>query len=96
MKISDILWEAANNHLWDGVEPTPSLTTTFSCDTVHNICDIHGDPGDHLRCRDFFMELGLNPSSLSAFDEFQEGEEQQGARYLWLMFAYTYAKEQGL
>lgn len=96
MKISDLLWEAANNHLWNGIGPQLGVATTFSCDTVYKVCDIYGDLWSYQRCRGFLKTLGLDPQSMTAFSEFEEGEERQGARYLWLMFAYTYAKEQGL
>jgi hypothetical protein len=45
-------------------------------------------------CLVFISSLGVSTGSCNEFCEFQKGEERQGARYLWLMFAYLIALDE--
>ena len=101
MKISDTLWAAANEKLWDGVTldyeadnlyPRKCL---FSCDAIRQAYASTGEWTDSPAIR-FSALLGLDCNSLVAFDEFEYGAERQGARYLWLDFARLVAEDEGL
>lgn len=103
MKLSDLLWKAANEHLWDGKGAPPlSYREAFSCCAVFDAANDalpdgaarYGD--DWWPARDFLADLGCPTASLSAFSDFANGPERQGARYLWLIFAAMIAEEEGL
>jgi hypothetical protein len=91
MKISDILWKAANEHLCSG---WVSFNTgeLYSCIAVElaaggkQVADAHR----------FLASMGVDVQGYGQFSEFAAGSERQGARYLWLMFAYEVAKSEGL
>jgi hypothetical protein len=92
-KISDILWDAANKHLWDGVKPLRHCEEEeFSCLAVD---EAEGYPSRY-RATYFLEDLGVNGFSATEFRKFKRGEIRQGARYLWLMFAYQVALDEGL
>lgn len=94
MKTSDVLWIAANEILAkDRKEATASdpIKMEFSCDAVRYATNTFGDT---LAATEFLRELGVDCGCLGEFREFKPGAEQQGARYLWLMFAYLVAKEE--
>lgn len=95
MTISEILWRAANEHLWDGNRwATSSLDgETFSCCAIHRAAKDLEAASIAIR---FLHELGCDTAGGTEFSEFKFGENKQGARYLWLMFAYEVAKSEGL
>lgn len=99
MRISEILWKAANEHLMPyGDSDTTRNDSPYSCDAVFIVGDDYGGAEGLL------WEMGC-PGGLFAFAEFEEGsiglssgreratEDSQGARYAWLMFASMYAEE---
>lgn len=91
MKISERLHRAADEELsadWD----IGSTKFEFSCDAVAHV-DVWDYDGD---CAEFLYDLGVSCMSTSEFDEFPEGRERQGARYLWLKFAALVAESEGL
>jgi hypothetical protein len=95
MKTSDVLWIAANEILAkDRKEATDSdaIKMEFSCDAVRYATNTTF--GDTFAAIRFLRELGVDCGSLGEFREFKPGAEQQGARYLWLMFAHLVAKEE--
>jgi hypothetical protein len=110
MKISDVLWTAANERLWDGrgfIAPNQSRETCCAVsDVLANEFGIYPfpfDPADDEDCdrravkvAKFLRGLGLNTDAIGAFGVFRNDEARQGARYAWLMFAAMYAEEQGL
>ena len=101
-KISDILWDAANKHLCSPVEDRGDGLWMESCCAVAEAENGH----DRVGCVDvdpcvskalaYLKEFGVNPQKSGQFDEFSSYEEQQGARYLWLMFAYQVALDEGV
>lgn len=94
MKISSILWKAANERLsWDGWW-WPGTNDEFSCLAVRKVT--RAGLKDKDKASKFLASLGVDPDAGWLFDEFPEGEVRQGARYLWLMFAYEVAKSEGL
>lgn len=102
MKISDILWKAANECLWHG-QP-PYHVSEYSC-TAAAVAELGWAVVERMKwltvCRQskavkFMRELGCPSGELCAFDSFTTWESRQGARYLWLMFAYEVAKSEGL
>lgn len=96
MKISDVLWIAANEHLSE-VDFSYLRSNSFgwnrnySCSAVYQV-------GEEFSSKTtaFLHELGVNINGFYEFDEFVPGEERQGARYLWLMFAYEVALSEGV
>jgi hypothetical protein len=103
--ISDVLWRAANEFLWDGRLPIPSRLDRdrremYSCDAVYRAAMANGssDAWDTYRAANSFIRsLGCPTYSMYAFrhKELESDEKRQGARYLWLVFAAMIAKEQG-
>ena len=95
MKISDTLWEAANLYLDHGlVDFQLSGVNRYSCcavDMAESKNKVPNTPG----C-DFLASLGVKQFAGNQFDEFEYGEERQGARYLWLDFARLVALDEGL
>ena len=102
-KISDILWDAANKHLCSPVEDDGDGLWTASCCAVaeaengHDRCDgsVWVDP-DVSKALAYLQEFGIDPCRFGQFDKFESDEETQGARYLWLMFAYQVALSEGV
>lgn len=95
MKVSDILRDAADKFLWDGMyEPSPALT--YSCDAVLGGAMGDCDFSERRYVRAFLGDLGVDDYGHYEFDEFEEGEERQGARFLWLDFAALVAEDEGL
>ena len=92
MKISEVLWIAANDWLADGL--SDEGLTYFSCCAVDEAAYV--DPFLGTVARKFLRSLGANTRSNSEFSEFQVLEDRQGARYAWLMFASMYAEELGI
>lgn len=110
-KISDVLWVAANECLWSGAffddwgqafGTLPPTEEQFSCLAINRAAleffparyDARVDL--YLSTIQFLRRLGVNSCSVSEFDEFEDTEQRQGARYLWLMFAYQVALDEGL
>lgn len=95
MKISEILWRAANEHLWDGYGDDLDAII-YSCDAVDKAAT--GRVVGSYRCGAcaFLRELGCTSDAMYLFNEFKSGPKRQGARYAWLMFASMYAEELGL
>lgn len=100
MKISDVLWNAANKKLYHP-KFDDSRTTNFSCDAVYEALSAKNlSDNDYYDLADntmsFLEQLGLSTNSCQAFDEFKGGAQRQEARYAWLMFAAMVAEEEGL
>lgn len=100
-KISDILWNAANKHLWDGVDTSrgywdfPYLSE-YSCFAIKDA--LHAaDASDRLADQvfDFIEAMGVKVDSEKEFPGFKSNRARQHARYNWLMFAYKIAEEEG-
>lgn len=101
-KISDILWDAANKHLFSPVEDDGDGLWMESCCAVAEAENGHDswsgvdvDPCVS-KALTYLQEFGVIPKEYGQFDEFSSYEEQQGARYLWLMFAYQVALDEGV
>jgi hypothetical protein len=100
-KISDVLWLAANKHLAHDPDLFDFNKATFSCDAVYAVFSDYDDPL-HRRTMDFLRELGCNTKGHNEFKQFEKQEggwrsatkKAQGARYLWLMFAYLVARSE--
>lgn len=99
--LADVLWEAANVHLWDGMseyDPAadripldrPSPPRKYSCDALFSV----------TQCRErsaveFVESFGVNIHS-PMLDDIEEGEERQAARYMWLLLAMHVAEDEGI
>ena len=101
-KISDILWDAANEHLCPpGVDSGDELWMESCCAVAeaenghHSWGYVDVDP-DVSKALAYLQEFGVDPRRTGQFDEFESDEEIQGARYLWLMFAYEVALSEGV
>ena len=102
-KISDILFIAANEYLWDGVHKTNMDVDSYSCSAImRSIYYLVGDVRKstlYTQRVDLFhglTEMGVDCGSSSEFDQFKNYMDRQQARYAWLMFAYEIALEQGV
>jgi hypothetical protein len=101
-KISDVLWLAANEHLAHDPDLFDFNKSTFSCDAVYAVLSDYDAPL-HRRTMAFLRELGCNTKGYNEFKQFETRDgnwrsmttRSQGARYLWLMFAYQVAKSEG-
>ena len=91
MKISDVLWKAANECLWDGV--SRDFRELFCCYAVDEAADMRRSVA-----RSFIEELLGSEVAISGsgFDQFARGAPRQGARYLFLLFAHEVAKDEAL
>lgn len=108
MKISDVLWIAANEFLStiDGVELVDGHSRSkYSCCAVEHFCkklvcsskiSWNSVLNPYIKTRGFLYELGVDTGGCFEFFEFEPGEKRQGARYLWLMFAYEVALSEGV
>lgn len=101
-KISDILWDAANKYLCPpGVEAGDGFWGESCCAVAeaenghHSWGYVDVDP-DVSKALAYLQEFGVDPRRTGQFDEFESDEEIQGARYLWLMFAYQVALSEGV
>jgi hypothetical protein len=96
MKISEILWKAANEHLWVAGDAMDERTEEFSCHAIaralHKNWRRHRQE-NHPAMR-FVRQLGCDPDA-SGWSQAID-RDPQGARYAWLMFASMYAEELGL
>lgn len=101
MKISEILWKAANERLteeddWWGDDEHSNLSCVAAALAEGLSLD---DPwrtnAKKSRAVQFLRDLGCKPHSSRSFNSFSD-DQRQGARYAWLMFASQYAEEQGL
>jgi len=100
MKLSELLWIAANKYLaenkWEYSKHPHKCS--HSCNAVWGAskCDV-----EYRKATAFLRSLGCPVASLTAFYRFETeaGDitpESQGARYAWLMFASMVAEERGL
>jgi hypothetical protein len=96
MKLSEVLWIAANEQLWDGDLRYDNLSE-YSCGAVSALIS---SPmifsWTFTSTIKFLRELGVQSSCTKQFNEFDPGPERQGARYLWLDFARLVAEDEGL
>jgi hypothetical protein len=97
MKLSDVLWNAANIYLWSGDTPNHGDGNAWSCGAAET-AEIQADLEEASLCWvvDFLETLGVDSCSSEQFEEFERGPERQGARYLWLDFARLVAEDEGL
>lgn len=99
IKWSDILHDAADKYLSETshwiCSTNPDASSEFSCDCIIEAAQ---RLGNEAKGYDIVYDLednfGLNTGMLS-FEEFEPGEERQGARYAWLKFAAMYYEEHG-
>ena len=108
MKISDVLWIAANEFLstTDGTELVDGkIRSKYSCCAVEAVCSElvrsskiswNSVRNPYIKTIGFLRQLGVNTGGYCEFKEFEPGEKRQGARYLWLMFAYEVALSEGV
>lgn len=99
--VSDVLWEAANKHLWDGSfwSYIGNNDEEFSCNAAaralrYEIMDDARQSEKGRRVCDFLCSLGVDCGSDKQFAGFGSHVDTQGARYLWLMFAYLVALDE--
>ena len=96
MKISEILHEAADVYLWDGIEDD-AWCSEYSCCAVSDAVQALRVSGVcEKRIYRGLEEMGVNVTNVYQFNEFPFGEQRQAARYSWLKFAAMIAEEQGV
>ena len=96
MKISEILHEAADVYLWDGVAKH-NYKNEYSCDAVQTAAFVNGYRSLQIDdIKDGLKEMGLNTNGFGEFSEYITGVDRQSARHNWLKFAAMIAEEQGV
>ena len=96
MKISEILREAADVHLWHGEGRLwDSCQESYTCCAV---CNVDCSAIEQRAVFRFLRRLGLDTESCSQFDDthFDDSAALQGARFLWLDFAALVAEDEGI
>ena len=79
-------WEG----FWDGTK------NHFSCDAIKSACRAGVDDLLVVYAIDFAEKCGVNCHWTRQFDEFEYGEERQGARFMWLEMLALIAEDEGL
>lgn len=89
MKISGLLWEAANEYLSHNYECW--IKYRYSCKAIIAASRCNAVSTESVYS--FLETLGFSEDLRESFDIFNDipQETRQGARYLWLMFAYEVA-----
>lgn len=90
-KLADVLWKAANVYLSPNEYPQNGQTK-FSCiasDIAEGVIPDKRGNG-HLW---LIHEMGVIQSM---FHQFDEGEDRQGVRYMWLLLAMHVAEDEGI
>jgi hypothetical protein len=85
--MADVLWEAANVYLLAEQVWHPEKSY-YSCDAA-----LAADESD--RAPNFLQKLGC-PGGFGCFEGFEEGEQRQGVRYMWLLLAMHVAEDEGI
>lgn len=98
MKLADVLWEAANKHLNNGLGYGPDFD--FSCEAVAEALKIEWDDWPkflrtHPAIR-FLRDLGCKCGSGRLFEGYDNAEQRQGVRYMWLLLAMHVAEDEGI
>jgi hypothetical protein len=97
VKISDVLWKAANVHLaCEG--PYEDDRTPYICHAIRRAQQLWSLMTSEQRedpAIAFLLDLGMEGGG-DGFCEFHRGRERQGVRYAWLMLAHEIALERGL
>lgn len=102
-KISDILWDAANKYLCPpGVDPyigrwEESCCAVAEAENGHDWSGSVDVAPNTSKALTYLEEFGVNPREYGQFADVGDSDEEiQGARYLWLMFAYEVALSEGV
>jgi len=98
--LADVLWEAANEHLWVGFGNNGWQTTPYTgscCATAYaqkGAWDGWGDASKRSSV-EFLRALGCDTSGYF-FEGFSYGRARQGVRYMWLLLAMHVAEDEGI
>lgn len=94
-KLADVLWEAANENLWDG--GPRFYGDEESCFAVKSVEFVGRDwiGGPNTSTMKYLMELGCDYHN-KPFDSFPCGRVRQGVRYMWLLLAMHVAEDEGI
>lgn len=95
MKISETLRKAADEFMWSGWPKIAGNKEIWSCHAIQTVEGVQIGLHSQSPATMFVKSLGCNPGSGDDFDEFPEGPERQGARFLWLHFAALVAEDMG-
>lgn len=102
-KISDIIWEAANKYLCPPEVEAGDGFWGESCCAVAEAENGHDQWGsvdvrpNISKALAYLQEFGVIPEKCGQFTDVGDTDEEiQGARYLWLMFAYEVALSEGV
>ncbi len=103
--LADVLWEAANVRLSEDydVNDAPKATCCAVFWAEHGVEWWSRHRGQQWKTAakksdgvQFLKGLGCPVGSSSAFERFEEGEERQGVRYMWLLLAMHVAEDEGI
>jgi hypothetical protein len=105
VKLADVLWEAANNLLWDGSEPNPRDGCEWSCNAAlaaemgarfhyeYAIGNVENFRHQSEATR-YLAQLGADPHVAAALGGNEE--QRQGVRYMWLLLAMHVAEDEDI
>lgn len=87
MKLADLLWDAANNHL--------AIDCGYSCFAVDCAAQKAGlRSGPKTEYDNFLKQIGCETGTVMSW--FKKGTERQGVRYMWLLLAMHVAEDEGI
>lgn len=87
VKLADVLWDAANEHLWDGDWPRDHKDS-YSCCAIATASECVGLR--HDAAKPFVESLGC------PWENYAPSMVDQSVRYLWLLLAMHVAADEGI
>lgn len=92
VKLADVLWDAANECLWDGAGPyPPARQDEYSCNAVNSAAMGADKFLDSLGCPWVFAACPAWEWTKGA-----TSKTRQGVRYMWLLLAMHVAEDEGI
>lgn len=95
VKLADVLWEAANKHLWDGDKKSPGDEESCFAVKTAELPPGQWIGGPNTSAMEYLTSLGCDYHG-RPFDGFKHGAERQGVRYMWLLLAMHVAEDEGI
>lgn len=99
VKLADVLWEAANRRLWDGVGFSnwgSPYKNTYSCCAVADAMCSFSINADGEEPMPFLRRLGCPVKSETQRFGTDDLQERQARRYMWLLLAMHVAADENI
>jgi hypothetical protein len=91
--LADVLWEAANKHLWDGGKRRFGEEESCFAAKAAALPPGTWECGTDVPPIPFLIELGCDYGG-APFEGFECGRVRQGVRYMWLLLAMHVAEDE--